>query len=250
MEHRTVDELMTRNVIRVRADTPFKAIVRELTENDVTTVPVVDGDGRVVGVVSEADLMRKPAGLPDPFGLLPLPDTGPADRAKAAGARADELMTAPPVCARPGWNVVETARLMATRNVKFLPVADETLRLLGIITRSDVLRVYLRDDAAIRSEIERDLLQRTMRLGPSAVTAVVSEGQVTLTGTVESENRSMIPVIERLCRSVDGVVSVHQRISYAGRTGDDTEADSPPVPGRPLRGGADGPGLWPADAIA
>ncbi|WP_189449458.1 CBS domain-containing protein [Streptomyces abikoensis] len=216
MEHRTVDELMTRKVVRVRADTLFKGIVRELVENDVTAVPVVDGDDRVVGVVSEADLIRKPAGLPDPFGLLPLPHLRPRERAKAESTRADELMTAPPVCARPGWNVVEAARVMTTRHVKRLPVVDETFRLLGIISRSDVLRVYLRDDAAIRSEIERDLLQRTMGLAPSAVNAVVSEGQVLLTGTVEPESRSAIPVIERLCRSVDGVVSVHQRISYAG----------------------------------
>ncbi|WP_424890190.1 CBS domain-containing protein [Streptomyces sp. XH2] len=219
MEHRTVDDLMTRNVVRVRPDTPFKAIVRKLAENDVTAVPVVDGDGRVVGVVSESDLLRKPAGLPDPFGLLPLPHLRPAERAKAEGARAGELMTAPPVCARPGWNVVETARLMAARNVKRLPVVDETFRLLGIISRSDVLRVYLREDTAIRSEIARDLLERTMGLAPSAVTVAVCEGQVSLTGTVEPEIGSAVPVIERLCRSVDGVVSVDQRISYAGAGG-------------------------------
>lgn len=216
VEHRTVAELMTRNVVIVRPDTPFKRIVRELAENGVTAVPVVEGDGRVVGVVSEADLIRKPAGLPDPFGLLPLPHLGPAKRAKAEGARADELMTAPPVCARPGWNVVETARLMTTRHVKRLPVVDEALRLLGIISRSDILRVYLRDDAAIRSEIERDVLVRTMGPAPSAVTAEVSEGQVTLTGSVGPEAEGLIPVIDHLCRSVDGVVSVHQRISYAG----------------------------------
>ncbi|MFF7729075.1 CBS domain-containing protein [Streptomyces sp. NPDC008001] len=224
MEHRTVDELMTRNVVHVHPDTPFKEIVRKLEDYDVTAVPVVDSNGRVVGVVSEADLMHKPAGLPDPFGLLPLPHIRPAERAKAGGARAGELMTAPPVCARPGWNMVETARVMAARKVKRLPVVDETFRLLGIISRSDVLRIYLRDDAAIRSEIERDLLERTMGLAPWAVTAAVSEGQVTLTGTVEAEARSVIPVIERLCRTVDGVVSVDQRISYAG---EDTAAAAP-----------------------
>ncbi len=213
LQHRTVDELMTRNVVRVRPDTPFKEIVRELAENDVTAVPVVDPSGRVVGVVSEADLMRKSADQPDPFGRVPVPSPEAWERAKAEGARAEEIMSAPPVCARPEWNVVETARLMAAQNVKRLPVVDETDKLVGIVSRADVLRVFLREDDAIRSEIQHDLLERTMGLPPSAVRAEVSEGQVTLTGSVEA--RSTIPLIERLCRSVDGVVSVHQRLTYA-----------------------------------
>ncbi|MFF4161245.1 CBS domain-containing protein [Streptomyces sp. NPDC001678] len=222
MQHRTVDELMTRTVIKVRPDTPFKEIVRELAENDVTAVPVVDGDGRVIGVVSEADLMRKSADQPDPFGRVPVPNLEEWERAKAEGARAEELMSAPAVCARPEWNVVETARLMTVQGVKRLPVVDETDKLLGIVSRADVLRVFLRDDAAIRAEIHHDLLERTLGLAPSAVTAEVSEGQVTLTGRVEA--RSLIPVVERLCRSVDGVVSVHQRITYGG---DDTDGGFP-----------------------
>ncbi|WP_414170635.1 CBS domain-containing protein [Streptoverticillium reticulum] len=217
MQHRTVDELMTRKVVRVRPDTPFKEIVRELAENDVTAVPVVARDGRVVGVVSEADLMRKAADQPDPFGRPLVPNLEAWERAKAEGARAEELMSAPPVCARPEWNVVETARLMSVQGVKRLPVVDETDRLVGIISRADILRVFLREDTAIREEIHRDLLQKTLGLTPSAVTAEVSEGQVSLTGTVEA--RSMIPVIERLCRSVDGVVAVHERLAY---TDDDT----------------------------
>ncbi|WP_189449549.1 CBS domain-containing protein [Streptomyces abikoensis] len=222
MQHRTVDELMTRNVVRVRPDTPFKEIVKELADNDVTAVPVVDPNGRVVGVVSEADLMRKAADQPDPFGHVPVPNLEAWERAKAEGARAEELMSAPAVCARPEWNVVETARLMATQNVKRLPVVDETDKLVGIVSRADVLRVFLREDSAIRSEIERDLLEHTVGLAPSAVRVEVSEGQVTLTGNVEA--RSTIPLIERLCRSVDGVVSVHQRLTY---TGDDTGGGFP-----------------------
>ncbi|WP_223267406.1 CBS domain-containing protein [Streptosporangium nondiastaticum] len=222
LQHRTVDELMTRNVVRVRPDTPFKEIVKELAENDVTAVPVVDPNDRVVGVVSEADLMRKSADQPDPFGRVPVPSLEAWERAKAEGARAEDLMSAPPVCARPEWNVVETARLMTTQNVKRLPVVDETDKLVGIVSRADVLRVFLREDDAIRSEIERDLLEHTVGLAPSAVRAEVSEGQVTLTGNVEA--RSAIPLIERLCRSVDGVVSVHQRLTY---TTDDTGGGFP-----------------------
>ncbi|MEV5379343.1 CBS domain-containing protein [Streptomyces nondiastaticus] len=222
MQHRTVDELMTRNVVRVRPDAPFKEIVRALAEHDVTAVPVVDSGGRVVGVVSEADLMRKSADQPDPFGRVPVPSLESWERAKAEGARAEELMSAPPVCARPEWNVVETARLMMTQNVKRLPVVDDTDKLVGIISRADLLRVFLREDDAIRSEIQHDLLQQTMGLAPSAVRVSVSEGQATLTGSVEA--RSTIALIERLCRSVDGVVSVRQSLTY---TTDDTAGGFP-----------------------
>ncbi|QKV90590.1 CBS domain-containing protein [Streptomyces sp. NA02950] len=212
MHHRTVGELMTRPVVRVPRDMPFKEIVALLAENDVTAVPVVDASGRPVGVVSEADLLRKSAGQTDPSGRLPVPHLEAWERAKAQGARAEELMSAPAVCARPEWSVVEAARLMSARHIKRLPVVDETDKLLGIISRGDMLRIFLRHDEAIQEEIERDLLRRTLRLAPSAVTVDVREGEVTLDGSVGT--RSLIPVLVRLCRGVDGVVSVTQHIAY------------------------------------
>ncbi|MGW7363518.1 CBS domain-containing protein [Streptomyces sp. NPDC054841] len=222
MHHRTVAELMTREVVRARRDLPFKEIVKLLAENDVTAVPVVDELDRPMGVVSEADLLRKSADQADPSGLTPIPHLEAWERAKAEGARAEELMSAPAVCARPEWSVVEAARLMEVHSVKRLPVVDETDRLQGIVSRSDLLRVFLRRDDAIREEITRDVLQQTMGLAPSDVTVEVREGQVTLRGSVEF--KSLIPIIERLCRSVDGVVSVAQHIAH--RT-DDTRSSAP-----------------------
>ncbi|WP_424886936.1 CBS domain-containing protein [Streptomyces sp. XH2] len=210
MQHRTVDELMTKKVVSVGPATPFKEIVKELAQNDVTAVPVVDAGNRVVGVVSEGDLMCKSADQTDPFGRLPVPCLEAWERARAEGTRAEELMSAPAVCARPGWNVVEAARLMAVEGVKRLPVVDEADRLVGIVSRGDLLRVFLRDDRAIREEIVHDLLERTLGLAPSAVAADVSEGQVTLTGSVQ--DRGTVPALVRLCRAVDGVVSVRERI--------------------------------------
>lgn len=122
MHHRTVAELMTRDVVRARRDTPFKEIVRLLTENDVTAVPVVDDRDHPIGVVSEADLLRKSADQSDPSGRAPVAHLEARERAKAEGARAEELMSEPAVCARPDWNVVAAARLMETHHVKRLPV--------------------------------------------------------------------------------------------------------------------------------
>ncbi|MFE0513671.1 CBS domain-containing protein [Streptomyces sp. NPDC058964] len=222
MQHRTVGELMTRDVVRARPDTPFKELVRLLADNDVTAVPVVDDRNRPVGVVSEADLLRKSADQADPSGRVPIPNLEAWERAKAEGSRAEELMSAPAVCARPEWNVVEAARLMEARHVKRLPVVDEADRLLGMVSRGDLLRIFLRRDDAIRDEITQDVLRRTMKLAPSQVTVEVREGRVDLGGSVEF--RSLIPVIEQLCRGVDGVVSVAERITY--RTDD---ARRPPV---------------------
>ncbi|MET8722133.1 CBS domain-containing protein [Streptomyces misionensis] len=212
MHHRTVEELMSRDVVRARPDTPFKELVRLLEENGVTAVPVVDELGRPMGVVSEADLLRKSADQTDPSGRTPIPHLEAWERAKAEGSRAEELMSAPAVCARPEWTVVEAARLMEIQNVKRLPVVDEADRLLGIVSRGDLLRVFLRRDEAIREEITGDLLLRTLRLEPRDVTAEVRDGRVVLAGTVEY--RSLIPVIEQLCRGVDGVVSVSARLGF------------------------------------
>ncbi|MGW2464338.1 CBS domain-containing protein [Streptomyces sp. NPDC001356] len=212
MHHRTVEELMSRGVVRARPDTPFKELVRLLEENGVTALPVVDELDRPVGVVSEADLLRKSADQADPTGRAPIPHLEAWERAKAEGSRAEELMSAPAVCARPEWTVVEAARLMETQNVKRLPVVDEADRLLGIVSRGDLLRVFLRRDEAIREEITGDLLRRTLGLDSRDVTAEVRDGRVTLSGTVG--HKSLVPVVEQLCRGVDGVVSVTANLTY------------------------------------
>ncbi|GGY89000.1 hypothetical protein GCM10010300_36400 [Streptomyces olivaceoviridis] len=215
---------MSRNVVRARPDTPFKELVRLLEENDVTALPVVDELDRPMGVVSEADLLRKSADQTDPTGRTPMPHLEAWERAKAEGSRAEELMSAPAVCARPEWTVVEAARLMETQNVKRLPVVDDADRLLGIVSRRDLLRVFLRRDEALREEITGELLRRTLGLDPRDVTAEVRDGRVTLTGTVEY--RSLIPVVEQLCRGVDGVVSVSGNLSYRKDDSRDASGDS------------------------
>lgn len=220
MQHRKVSDLMTRHVVSARYDTPFKEIARLLTENEIAALPVVDDGGRPIGVVSEADLLRKASDQPGIGGRVPLPPLESWERARAQGARAEEVMSAPAVCARPDWNVVEAAQLMEVQHIKRLPVVDDTDRLLGIISRRDLLQVFLRRDDAIREEIERDVLQDTVGLAPTQVSVGVAGGRVTLQGVIES--RSLIPIIVRLCNSVDGVVGVSDHLSFrvddVGRT--------------------------------
>ncbi len=205
LHHTTVADLMTREVVRVRPGTPFMEIIHLLRENEVTAVPVVDGTGRPLGIVSQADLLRRDLRRPDPGG-------GPA------ATTAEGLMSSPAVCARPEWTVQEAARVMEDHHVKRLPVIDDAGRLAGIVSRGDLLRVYLRRDQAIRTEIIEDVLVRTMGEPPSSVGVEVSAGRVVLSGTVA--RRSLIPVLVELCGSVDGVVEVEQRLDFGT---DDTE---------------------------
>jgi CBS domain-containing protein len=216
MRHRKVSDLMTTRVARVHPDASFKQIVATLTDNDVTGLPVVDEDDRPVGVVSEADLLRRESAQPDPAGLLdgpPAPRTGGARDGEAAHATtAAALMTSPAVVARQDWTVVQAARTMDAERIKRLPVVDESGRLVGIVSRSDLLRVFLRKDHAIREEISGDVLERTLLLAPGEVVVTVADGCVTLRGTVA--HRAMIPLVVRLCQGVDGVVDVTEELDY------------------------------------
>ncbi|MDK0517860.1 CBS domain-containing protein [Streptomyces sp. ML-6] len=213
MQHRTVFEVMTHDVVTAAPSASFKEIARLFAENDISAVPVVDEDRRLLGVVSEADLLRATAGLPDLEGRWAGVQVLSQEHGLPDAETAAELMASPAVTAQPGWNLVETARTMHHKGVKRLPVTDETGRLVGIVSRSDLLRPFLRSDSAIRAEIEHDVLAGALGLAPDTLRVAVAEGVVTLTGRVEE--RADIPVIVRLCRSVDGVVALHESLDYA-----------------------------------
>ncbi|MCB5163837.1 CBS domain-containing protein [Streptomyces bambusae] len=191
MRHRSVAELMSPTAVTVRPATAFKEIARLLHEFDITAVPVVDGADRPVGVVSEADLIR--------------------GQGTGAAPTAEGLMTRPAVTARPEWSVVRAARVMQRHGVKRLPVVDAAGRVTGVLSRSDLIRLFLRSDHAIQEEIVEDVLTRTLHIPPSSVTVAVEDGLVTLSGTVSRPEG--LGVVVRLCRSVDGVVGVDSRLS-------------------------------------
>ncbi|MFF9132971.1 CBS domain-containing protein [Streptomyces sp. NPDC014776] len=212
MRHRTVGDLMTRGVVRAERETPFKAVVQLLADHDVTALPVVDGLGHPVGVVSEADVLRTVAARPDPAGQPLVPPRFNGSRPGDGRLTAGDLMSEPAVCARPEWTVVEAARVMDSEGVKRLPVVDETDLLVGIVSRADLLRVFLRRDEALHDEIVGDVLGTTLGLAPTDVAVDVREGRVSLKGHVE--NGELVPVVERLCLGVDGVVSVTAELTF------------------------------------
>jgi CBS domain-containing protein len=213
MKHRTVRDVMTHEVVTAHRDTSFKSLAMLLADAEVTALPIVDPHNRPVGIVSAGDLLRKEAARPEPDVRPVGVWMRPQDRARAEAETAEGLMTTVLLTARPQWSLVEAARLMDHHHVKRLPVIDEAGVLVGIVTRSDLLRVFLRPDGAIHQEVVHDVLQITLLLAPGAVHVEVREGVVTLRGEVE--RRSIAEVAVRLCGTIDGVVAVHDQLRFA-----------------------------------
>ncbi len=210
---RTVSDVMTRTVVSVNAFTPFKDIVRSMQEYRVSAVPVVDEDQRVLGLVSEGDLILKED--PELEGEAHLFEGVHRrhDRSKAAGLVASEVMSVPVISVGPDASLGEAARLMHRRTVKRLPVVDpDSGAILGIVSRTDLLKVFLREDADIANEIREDVIRRTLWIDPDTIRAVVRDGVVTIEGQLE--RRSLIPVLERLVLSTEGVVAFEHRLTY------------------------------------
>jgi CBS domain-containing protein len=209
---RTVADVMTRHVVIADAFTPFKEVVRRMQANRVSALPVVDEDDQVLGIVSEGDLILKEDRDLDDDHRRFSSTRHRLERSKAAGLLASQLSTAPAITIGPEASLGEAARLMHRHHVKRLPVVDEQGRLTGIVSRSDLLKVFLRDDAEIAREVREDVIRRTLWMEPQAVTVNVREGVVTLEGQVE--RRSLIPILERLVISMDGVVAIEPKLSY------------------------------------
>ncbi|MFI6330034.1 CBS domain-containing protein [Micromonospora chersina] len=209
-----VRDVMTIDVATVREGTAYREIVDVLTGRHVTAAPVVDGAGRVLGVVSEADLMYKVEwqGQPQPRRILPDRHRREA-RAKAGATLAADLMTAPPVTVTPDASLVEAARTMDVRGVKRLPVVDDLGRLVGVVTRGDLLKVHLRPDADIRRDVCDEVLRRTLGVPDGVVDVTVHGGVVTLTGQLD--RWSTVRLALRLARQVSGVVEVVDALGYA-----------------------------------
>jgi CBS domain-containing protein len=211
--HSLVKDLMTTQVVTVGPATPFKEVVARLAEHRVSAAPVVDEAGRVLGVVSEADLLLKEE-FPDPDQDIPLFWTKRRrlEREKAAGSTARDLMTVALVSISPDATVAEAARRMHRAQIKRLPVIGEGGRLVGIISRGDLLKVFNRPDHAIQREILDDVIVGEFMMAPSRFFIHVADGEVVLQGQVE--RRSLIPHLVRAIHDVEGVVRVENRLAY------------------------------------
>lgn len=201
---RTVADVMTHTVIAVGRGAAFKDITENMHEWRVSAVPVIEADGRVIGVVSEADLLAKEEyrdGVPG----LNEPRERMQQLLKSGALTAGDLMSTPAVSVHQDAQLTEAARIMARMRVKRLPVVDGEGRLAGIVSRGDLLKVFLRSDEDIAEEIRREIIGLLPGAGPS-LRVEVEKGVATVRG--ELHDSSYVPVATRLIRSVEGVVDV------------------------------------------
>ena len=210
---RRVRDVMIRDVVTVDKHTPFKEIAQLLAARRISAVPVLDSDGGVVGIISEADLLRKEEYPEGPPGARLLEGRRRrATRAKATGDTAVELMTAPAITVGPDASLAEAARLLHRHQIKRLPVLDPAGPLVGIVSRADLLKVFLRSDDQIAQEVRQDVLRRALGVDPDTIDVEVRDGVVTLTGQLE--RRSLIPITVSLVHGLAGVVDVVDRLGF------------------------------------
>jgi CBS-domain-containing membrane protein len=223
METLTVGEVMTNDVITVREETPFKELVRLMKEHDVSGLPVLDSSGCLSGIVTEADLLEVVGGHTGikkrhtQFGRLldRLLAPGRSDTidSTTANTSARSLMTSELITTTPDTPVREAARHIVESGVKRLPVVDENKRVVGIVSRQDLLRPYLQNDELIKEEVLENIAKRVLWIDPSTLKVAVDQGVVKLHGVVEKQSQKEI-LIEFTSR-VDGVVDVEDHMNAA-----------------------------------
>ena len=210
-----VSELMTADVVTTTPATTLRDVARTLVQHRISGMPVCDESGALVGVISEGDILFKERGRIESHGgvLGWLLDEHPEWELDKNQARTvGEAMTSPPITTSPIASVAEAARLMTEEGVNRLPVVGLGDKgLVGILTRSDLIRAFIRPDHVVAAEIRDDVLRRVLWLSPGIVEIDVSDGEVALSGALDTEAEAQ--VLEKLVAKVPGVVAVHSTVT-------------------------------------
>ena len=210
-----IQELMTGAVVTVRSGTPLKDAAALMAEHHVSGLPVVDAEGRVVGVLSEGDILYKETGRRTKPTLLGMGLRNEDPRATAVTA--GDAMTVPAVTVGPDRLVSEAAASMIDNGISRLPVVDDDGRLVGIVTRADLMRAFVRPDEEVAREIREDVFQRIFWIEPGFVHVEVHGGEVELSGAVETKaDAELVPV---LVERVPGVVGVLSKLRWQADEG-------------------------------
>jgi CBS-domain-containing membrane protein len=209
---RTVENVMTRDVVCARKDTPYKKLVELLATRRVSAVPVVDDRRHVLGIVSEADLLLKQEKPARQLARVLSARRRRLERAKAKATVAAELMSQPAITIGAQATLTEAARRLHAGGIKRLPVIDAVGRLVGIVSRVDLLKTFLRSDEELQEEIVEDVIFGDLFMAPNRFDVHVRDGVVALQG--RCERRSLIPTVVRAVAAVEGVVRVENRLGY------------------------------------
>jgi CBS domain-containing protein len=207
----TVEDVMTTTVVAVKQGASYKEMAALLRKYRVSAFPVLDDDQKVIGIVSEADLLAKAALNADRGGAITAM-VHHQELQKADGVTAGDLMSSNVVTVKPDDTVEQAARLMYHLQVKRLPVVDAGGHLVGIVSRADLLTVFDRPDHEIRAEIVDDVILHEFLIDPALFMVTVAEGVVTVTGAPETADLGR-NLMNRI-RHVAGVVAVRDELSW------------------------------------
>ena len=219
----TVRDVMTQAVVSVRPSTPLREVAQLLLRQRISGLPVVDETGAVLGVVSEADFLFKEQGPPTTehprlARLLGESRDTRSRRAKLGALNAGEAMTAPAITVSSSTRISDAAAIMSGRGVNRLPVVDDG-HLVGIVSRADLVRAYVRSDEELTRSIQEDVLVRILWMDPAMFRLAVVDGVATISGHVE--RRSTADMVERAVAMVPGILDVHADVTW---TIDDSRA--------------------------
>jgi CBS domain-containing protein len=209
-----VEDVMTRDVRTISPGATLKAVAEVLSDSRISGVPVVGESGEVLGIVSEGDILRKEKGVdPRPGGIagwffVEMPEV----RQKVAARLAGEAMSSPAITIEPWQPVQRAASLMVDYQVNRLPVVDDDGKLVGIVTRKDLVRAFVRSDAEIRREILDDVILHSLWIAPERVVVQVEDGEVTIGGQVDTQLDAEL--VRRLVERIPGVISVQSQLDW------------------------------------
>ena len=208
--HCAVEDVMTTSVVTADRLTPYKEIARLLAEHRISGLPVLAAGWQVVGVVTEADLLEAQDKAVRRAAMGTISRIGRVRGLRHPSLVAGAMMTTPPVTIRPDATIAAAVRAMSTHHIRRLPVTGADSQLIGIVSRRDLLSVFLRPDADIIHDV-RQVLDELPLTNPASVVVTVRHGVVALTGAItpfSAGPQDLIPLATRLVRDVDGVVDV------------------------------------------
>lgn len=195
---RTVD-IMTSEVITVTPDTPIREAANLMLGNKVSGLPVVNGDGRLVGIITEADFLRLEVARHEADDPRPVETVG-------------EVMSPSVLTIGPAHSITDAARIMVVNDINRLPVVDDDGRVLGIVSRLDVVAVFTRPDEVIEDEVKEDVVRRVLFVDPESFDVTVRHGTVTFKGEIGTRTEARL--LEDMVRRLDGVIRVDNQLAW------------------------------------
>ncbi|MFV9671946.1 MAG: CBS domain-containing protein [Acidimicrobiia bacterium] len=200
-----VVDLMTTDVITVSSETGIRDAARLMFRNRVSGLPVTTSDGTLAGIITEADFLRL--------------EVERHEGATEIGETVGDVMSPGVVTTGPDTEIYDAAKMMTFQDIKRLPVVDDDARLLGIISRADIVSVFTRPDDVIEDEIREDLIRRVLFIDPDQLNVSVASGVVTFVGEVGTRNEARL--LTELASRLDGVLHVESQLAW--RYDDGTE---------------------------